>query len=85
MDILTNEPSLMGFSIKCTKTSMMVPVKIKNTNVRMANFDRKTCVMILIFWLCVPTVDIISDLTMVHKMFRGPDNSLWVSGGLLRK
>ena len=48
----------------------------------MANFDRKTCVMILIFWLCVPTVDIISDLTIVHKMFRGPDINLWVSGGM---
>lgn len=80
MDILTNGP--MVFSIKCMTTYILEAVKIKNTNVRMANFDRKTCVMILIFWLCVPTVDIISDLTMVHKMFRGPDNSLWVSGGL---
>ena len=81
MDILTNGSNLMVFSIKCSQIFMLVPVKIKNT---MANFDRKTCVMILIFWLCVPTVDIISDLTMVHKMFRGPDNSLWVSGGLCK-
>ena len=47
----------------------------------MANFDRKTFVMIMIFWICVPTVDIVSDLTMVYRLFKGPDNNLWVSGG----
>ena len=47
----------------------------------MTNFDRKTFVMILTFWIFVPTVDIISDLTMVHKLFKGPDQDLWVSGG----
>ena len=51
----------------------------------MANFDRKTCVMILTFWIFVPTVDIISDLTMVHKLFKGPDQDLWVSGGWMGK
>ena len=47
----------------------------------MAEFDRKTCVLILMFWILVPTLDMVTDVTMVIRLFRGPSPDLVVSGG----
>ena len=47
----------------------------------MAEFDRKSCILILTFWIFVPTLDMISDMTMVIRLFRGPSRDLVVSGG----
>ena len=47
----------------------------------MATFDKITFILISTFWIFVPTVDIISDLAMVTRLFRGPDPDLVVSGG----
>ena len=47
----------------------------------MADFDRKTCILILTFWIFVPTMDMVSDMTMVIRLFRGPNPDQVVSGG----
>ena len=70
--------SFVTFSIKSANLMLIQQTEDRSG---MASFDRKTCVLILIFWICVPTVDIVSDLTMVYKLFKGPDEDLWVSGG----
>ena len=43
----------------------------------MAEFDRK----LLTFWIFVPTLDMISDMNMVIRLFRGPEPDLVLSGG----
>ena len=47
----------------------------------MAEFDRRIFILILTFWIFVPTLDMISDMTMVIRLFRGPSPNLVVSGG----
>ena len=47
----------------------------------MADFDRKTFILILTFWIFVPTMDMVSDMTMVIRLFRGPNPDQVVSGG----
>ena len=47
----------------------------------MAEFDRRIFILILTFWIFVPTLDMISDMTMVIRLFRGPNPDLVVSGG----
>ena len=47
----------------------------------MAEFDRKLLILILTFWIFVPSLDMISDMTMVIRLFRGPEPDLVLSGG----
>ena len=47
----------------------------------MAEFDRKLLILILTFWIFVPTLDVISDMNMVIRLFRGPEPDLVLSGG----
>ena len=47
----------------------------------MADFDLKLLILILIFWIFVPTLDMISDMTMVIRLFMGPEPDLVLSGG----
>ena len=47
----------------------------------MAEFDRRIFILILTFWIFVPTLDMISDMTMVIRLFRGPNPDQVVSGG----
>ena len=47
----------------------------------MAEFDRKLLILILTFWIFVPTLDMVSDMTMVIRLFRGPEPDLVLSGG----
>ena len=47
----------------------------------MGEFDRKVCILILTFWIFVPSLDMISDMTMVIRLVRGPDPDLVLSGG----
>ena len=49
----------------------------------MAEFDRKLVILILTFWIFVPTLDMVSDMTMVIRLFRGPEPDLFLSGGKL--
>ena len=44
-----------------------------------------TGMMILIFWIIVPTFDQYSDILMVIRLFRGPDPNLYVEGGLVKE
>ena len=39
----------------------------------MAEFNRKLVILILTFWIFVPTLDMVSDMTMVIRLFRGPE------------
>ena len=47
----------------------------------MTEFDRKLLILILTFWIFVPTLDMVSDMTMVIRLFRGPEPDLVLSGG----
>ena len=47
----------------------------------MAEFDRKLFILIVTFWIFVPTLDMVSDMTMVIRLFRGPEPDLVLSGG----
>ena len=47
----------------------------------MAEFDRKLLILILTFWIFVPSLDMISDMTMVIRLFMGPEPDLVLSGG----
>ena len=51
-----------------------------NTKI-MAEFNRKLLILIISFWICVPTLDMVSDMTMVIKLFKGPQPDLILSGG----
>ena len=51
----------------------------------MEEFDRKLVILILTFWIFVPTLDMVSDMTMVIRLFRGPEPDLVLSGGKLFK
>ena len=46
----------------------------------MAEFDRKELILILTFWIFCPTLDMVTDMKMVVKLFSGPNPDLWVSG-----
>ena len=46
----------------------------------MADFDRKEMILILTFWIFCPTIDMVTDMKMVVKLFTGPNPDLWVSG-----
>ena len=49
----------------------------------MAEYDRKLLILIVTFWIFVPTLDMVSDMTMpmVIGLFRGPEPDLVLSGG----
>ena len=47
----------------------------------MAEFDRKLFILIVTFWIFVPTLDMVSDMTMVIRLFRGPEPDQVLSGG----
>ena len=47
----------------------------------MSNFDKKLLIIIVTFWIFVPTLDMISDMTMVIRLFMGPEPELVLSGG----
>ena len=49
----------------------------------MAEYDRKLLILIVTFWIFVPTLDMVSDMTMpmVIRLFRGPEPDLVLSGG----
>ena len=47
----------------------------------MAEFDRKEIVLLVTFWIFCPTLDMVTDMNMVIRLFRGPSPDLWVSGG----
>ena len=47
----------------------------------MAELTLNTGLLILIFWVVVPTVDQYSDLGLVFRLYTGPEQDLMVSGG----
>jgi len=47
----------------------------------MAEFDRRELILMLTFWIFCPTLDMVTDMNMVIRLFRGPSPDLWVSGG----
>ena len=47
----------------------------------MAEFERKDMILMLTFWILCPTLDMVTDMNMVIRLFRGPSPDLWVSGG----
>ena len=47
----------------------------------MAEFDRKEIDLLVTFWIFCPTLDMVTDMNMVIRLFRGPSQDLWVSGG----
>ena len=47
----------------------------------MSDFDRKLLIIIVTFWIFVPTLDMISDMAMVIRLFMGPEPGLVLSGG----
>ena len=47
----------------------------------MAEFNRKQLVLILIFWILCPTLDMVTDMNLAIRLFRGPGPDLRVSGG----
>ena len=49
----------------------------------MAEFTKKEFILILTFWIFTPTIDMVTDLNMAIRLFRGPCPDLWVSGGNL--
>ena len=50
-----------------------------------SDWTKMTGMMILIFWIIVPTFDQYSDILMVTRLFRGPDPNLYVEGGLVKE
>ena len=59
--------------------------RLKSCLKAMEEFNRKLVILILIFWIFVPTLDMVSDMTMVIRLFRGPEPDLILSGGKLLK
>ena len=51
----------------------------------MAELTLNTGLLILIFWVVVPTVDQYSDLGLVFRLYTGPEEDLMVSGGRCHK
>ena len=51
----------------------------------MAEFDRKEIILIFTFWIFCPTLDMVTDMNMAYRLFRGPSPDLWVSGGMSDK
>ena len=51
----------------------------------MAEFDRKEVILIFTFWIFCPTLDMVTDMNMAYRLFRGPSPDLWVSGGMSDK
>ena len=47
----------------------------------MAEFNKKELVLILIFWILCPTLDMVTDMNLAIRLFRGPSPDLRVSGG----
>ena len=47
----------------------------------MAEFTKKELILILTFWIFTPTIDMVTDLNMAIRLFRGPSPDLRVSGG----
>ena len=47
----------------------------------MAEFDRREIILMVIFWIFCPTLDMVTDMKMVIRLFRGPSPELLVSGG----
>ena len=62
------------FSYKIVWLAEISPLRI------MADFDRKEMILILTFWIFCPTIDMVTDMKMVVKLFTGPNPDLWVSG-----
>ena len=48
----------------------------------MTTWTKNTGLMILIFWIIVPTLDNYSDILMVTLLFNGPQPDLEVYGGI---
>ena len=46
----------------------------------MATFDRKSFLVIFVFWVALPTLDMFSDIKLVHKFFSGPTPDTVFSG-----
>ena len=38
----------------------------------MATIDRRSFLVIFVFWVALPTLDIYSDIRLFHKFFSGP-------------
>ena len=38
----------------------------------MATFDKKSFLVIFVFWVALPTLDMFSDIKLFHKFFSGP-------------
>ena len=47
----------------------------------MSDMKRSTGVLILMFWVVVPTLDQYSDLAILLSLYTGPDPSMEVRGG----
>ena len=51
----------------------------------LSDWTKATGMMILIFWIIVPTFDQYSDILMVTRLFSGPDPDLHVQGGQVKQ
>ena len=71
--------------LRMTVYKSLAPILTSQSVFSMGEFDRKVCILILTFWIFVPTLDMISDMTMVIRLFRGPDPDLVLSGGRVLK
>ena len=47
----------------------------------MEHLTKDVALMIIIFWIFVPTLDQYSDIALVTRLLQGPDPDLEVSGG----
>ena len=49
----------------------------------MATIDRKSFLVIFVFWVALPTLDMYSDIRLFHKFFSGPapDTVFYGKGG----
>ena len=70
-----NAFSLVSCSLTRGLPKLLVVSKV------MAEYDRKLLILIVTFWIFVPTLDMVSDMTMVIRLFRGPEPDLVLSGG----
>ena len=50
----------------------------------MSDMKRSTGVLILMFWVVVPTLDQYSDLAILTSLYTGPDPAMEVRGGRAR-
>ena len=48
----------------------------------MATFDKKSFLVIFVFWVALPSLDVFSDIKLFHKFFKGPapDTVFYVKG-----